>query len=137
MIIQDTFGLSFLLISMIERRSERISYFIDANIRSESNVYNVCIENLSTDGIECMVTAKRLTSMDFSQGKIVILSLETKKGKPINMNCIIKWYIKAPNYDKAMVLGMKILNPPQEYREMVEKDIKKCSGHISVEQMEK
>jgi len=121
--------------NMIERRSERISYFIDANIRAESNVYNACIENLSLDGVECMVTAKQLTSMDFSQGKIVILSVDTKKGETLNMNCIIKWFIKAPNYDKAMILGMKILNPPHQYREMVEKDIKKCVGLISENQV--
>jgi len=79
-----------------------------------------------------MVTAKQFPLEDFSPGKIVILSFETNEEKTLDMNCIIKWFIKAPNYDKAMILGMKILNPPQEYRDMVEKDIEKCAGQTSV-----
>ncbi len=77
------------------------------------------VENVSEDGVEYILSSLIDTSKDFVPDKIIDLNFETPSGDIINVQCEVKWFFRAAPDDKDLTLGMKIIDPPYEYKKLI------------------
>ncbi len=84
-----------------------------------------CLINVSTEAnakkinkIHFKVPSK--DSEDFKPEKIAEVYFQIPYGEAINLNCKVIWF-SVSQYDKRTeVLGMEIINPPEQYKEFFE-----------------
>jgi len=104
---------------MDTRASRRIPFSLDAEIVSEDNTFNGYIENISQDGIECLMSTHVQSPADFTQNKILSINFQVPSGDEFNLKCELMWYLEASPHDKKLLLGMKIISPPSRYKNLV------------------
>lgn len=104
---------------MERRKSERLPFSSDANIVLRDQSYTGAIENVSEDGVEYLLTSTIQTTEDLMPEKLIDLNFKTPSGKHISLTCEVKWYLKTPEDGKKLTMGMRIINPPAEYRELI------------------
>ena len=104
---------------MERRRSKRLTYNLNAKVRSGGFTYDGSIENVSEGGVEYLLTSLDHTTDDFKPDKIIELNFETPSGKVIALTCEVKWFLKSTRGNKKLTLGMKITNPPIAYKELI------------------
>lgn len=104
---------------MERRYSKRIPSNLKATIVSEGKRYEGSIENISEGGVEYLLTSLIHVSGEFKPDKEMQLSFQMPSGETLNLTCEVKWYLKDSPEEETMVVGMKIIEPPQEYMELV------------------
>ena len=101
------------------RESPRTHSNIDAKIISEGKTFEGSIENVSEDGMEYLMTSFIQASKDFTPDKRIDLVFKAPSGEMISLDCEVVWFLKAEPREDNLVLGMRIINPPVQYRNMV------------------
>lgn len=101
--------------SMERRKSKRIPFFTDANILFEDDFYGGTIGNISENGFECIVTSVTRSLNGILPHKKIVLHYQVASGNEIDLNCEVVWTFKPPLYKKALVMGLKRLNPASDY----------------------
>ena len=108
---------------MENRLSERIPCNLNATIMSEDGVFDGVIENVSECGVEYLITSSIISAGDFTPQKIIKLNFQIPSGEKLNLECEVEWFLKTPeNKDKSLILGMKIIDPPEIYKDLVDKN---------------
>jgi hypothetical protein len=114
---------------MDRRQYKRSPHFLDANIVSGRNVYDGCIENVSRDGIEYIITSTLQAPAHMIPEKVIDLYLEVPSGEEANLRCEVVWYLKNLPFvctskspkDIKMLLGLKVLYPTSTYCRLIDK----------------
>ena len=104
---------------MERRKSERLPFSSGASIVFRDRSYAGAIENISEDGVEYLVTSTIQTTEDLTPEKLIELNFQTPSGSNISLKCEVKWFLRTPGDGKTLTLGMKIIDPPAEYRELI------------------
>ncbi|RJQ53431.1 MAG: PilZ domain-containing protein [Nitrospiraceae bacterium] len=105
---------------MDERRhSGRKPVNLDAKIIAEGRVFDGCIENMSEDGLEYFMTSFVSASRDFFSNKMITMTFQSPSGEMISLTCELMWFLETSPAEKALFLGMKIVNPSKPFRELV------------------
>ena len=87
---------------------------------SEGNSFDGVIENVSEDGIEYLITSSIMSSGNFTPKKMIKLNFRIPSGETLDLNCEVEWFLKTPkDKDKSLILGMRIIDPPEIYRKLV------------------
>ncbi len=106
---------------MEKRISKRQPVELEAEIISGGERYEVCIENISENGvgIECSI---KETEIYFEPGATIELKLHLPSGEILNLNCDVKWYTRVKNVFQEITIrvGLQIIDPPLEYRKFYE-----------------
>ena len=110
------------------RSSMRYSVNLNSVIISNFSNYLGFIENVSEEGLAYIRVERdtfTMTLKKFTPEKIIHMILVVPDGVALNLTCQIKWSsLLSPPWplpeDYPMLgIGMKIINPPQKYREYV------------------
>jgi hypothetical protein len=104
---------------MERRRFYRIPVKLKANIICGGKTYAGFIKNVSESGLGYLITSVVETPEDFKLKKIVQVSFQVPSDEMLNLKCEIIWFLRTPFDDKTLTLGMKIIDPPPEYKEFV------------------
>ncbi|MBL7049530.1 MAG: PilZ domain-containing protein [Nitrospira sp.] len=92
---------------------------LSAKISSQNITYDGLIENVTEDGLEYLMTSFIEVSTDFTPEKILDMKFTMPDGEELNLNCEVQWYMKTSPEEKKLMLGMKIIEPPETYRALV------------------
>ena len=104
---------------MDNRRSERISDNLDAEIVASGVSYPGIIMNFSEGGLY-MVTATANSIVDITPSSNVELKCTLPDGKLLNMDCEVKWFqTKTSPHGVSFSMGMEIKSPPKEYEDFI------------------
>lgn len=104
---------------MDNRRSERISDNLDAEIVAGGVSYPGIIMNFSEEGLY-MVTATANNIVDITPSSSVELKCTLPGGKALNMECEVKWFqTKTSPHGVSFSMGMEIKFPPKEYEDFI------------------
>ncbi len=106
---------------MEKRRYKRFAVTLNAEVISDGKSYEGIIGNVSEEGVAYTLTTFVQVREDFTPKKVIDLVFQIPSGGKLNLSCEVRWYLK-PNPDKdTIILGMKILAPPPEYKEWIKK----------------
>ena len=54
---------------------------------------------------------------------MIKLNFRIPSGETLDLDCKVEWFLKTPqDEDKSLMLGMKIIDPPEIYRKLVNRD---------------
>jgi hypothetical protein len=104
---------------MEKRHSERLLCHLKAKIISAGKTFDGFIENVSEEGLEYLISSLIQVPEDFTPEKMIKLIFQNHSGETINLTCEAKWFLRSSPDSKTLTVGMKIINPPQEYRELI------------------
>lgn len=104
---------------MERRNSERIPINLKATISSEGNSFEGIVENMSEDGLEYFMTSIVKVPQDFVPKKLMNISFQDRSGEMFSLICELIWFLETHKEGKNLLLGMKIIDPPFTYKEMV------------------
>ncbi len=108
---------------MEKRHSERFPCNLDATIISEGSIFEGVIENVSEDGVEYLITSSITSSGKFTPKKMIKLKFQIPSGEKLDLDCELEWFLRTPeDKDKSLIIGMKIVDPPEIYRNLVNKN---------------
>ncbi|UCH80186.1 MAG: PilZ domain-containing protein [Nitrospiraceae bacterium] len=102
---------------MDNRFYKRTQVQLNARIITEGKEFDGSIENVSEGGIGYLINSSIKDSTDFSPRKMIEVDFLTSAGEKIRLECEIVWFSRSPAGDNELTLGMKIVNPPPEYKE--------------------
>ncbi len=103
---------------MERRHSKRIPVNLNAKIISEDSIFDGIIENMSEDGLEYFMTSFIKTSQDITPQRLIKCNFLSPSGEMLDLNCELIWFLETAPGEK--LLGMRIINPPLTYKEIVE-----------------
>lgn len=105
---------------MEKRKFVRKPCHLDAAIISGDKIYDGYIGNISEEGLEYLMTAYVQSPRDFTPERILQLNFPVSVKETVNLTCEAIWFLRAVSLDQTLI-GMKIINPPQKYRELIRK----------------
>ena len=100
---------------MEKRRHKRIYIHLKARITVDEQTYDGYIENISESGIGYLMSSPGRFKDDFLSNKSIDLNLLMQPDNMIVLDCIATWAKRGMVSDKTIGVGMKILDPPNEY----------------------
>ena len=101
------------------RRAKRIVIKLKAEIVTESQGSNIgYLENLSEEGIY-MISVPANPMIDFQPGTTFDLKFQLSSGQKLNLHCKVKWSFKTPPHGLTNSMGLEIIDPPEEYKELL------------------
>ncbi len=106
---------------MERRGAERIPFNLKAGIESGGITYDGLVENVSDGGMEYLITSTVEAASDFTPDKVIKLEMVMPSGVRVSLTCEVKWFVKTEEGDEKLVMGMKIVDPPAEYRSWIKK----------------
>lgn len=96
---------------------------MNATITSEGNIFDGVIENVSEGGMEYLITSSIMSSGNFTPKKMIKLNFRIPSGESLDLDCEVEWFLKTPqDENKSLILGMKIIDPPEIYRKLVNRE---------------
>jgi hypothetical protein len=102
-----------------QRCSKRFNVRLKSVILSKQQSYAGYLENVSNERLAYTMSNVNYTSQDFAPEKIIKLIFLTPFGETLNLNCEIIWTSALlPDY-VTFCMGMKIIEPPSEYRKYI------------------
>ncbi|MDA8083811.1 MAG: PAS domain-containing protein [Nitrospiraceae bacterium] len=116
---------------MGERHSDRVPVRFDTKIILAGKAYDGYVTNISEDGIGCSITSVLKAPKDFIPIRIPELRFSLPDGRAVALKCELAWFTGAGPEDQRLTLGLKIIDPPREYRNFV-KDL--SSNHPDLPQ---
>jgi hypothetical protein len=101
-----------------KRRSRRIGYNLDVEVKSGGNGYSGFIENLSREGLFVIASHFEHVS-DFVTGAVISVDFQTPSGIEMELRCEIKRMSinREPLAGSVYFFGLEIIDPPLEYEE--------------------
>jgi hypothetical protein len=116
MIIIYNYGkIEVLHLNMERRKHKRIYINEKAQITLDDKVYKGYIVDTSDGGINFMLTSPFHVRDETAHNAVAELS----SGKIEHLKCEIVWTKKGLNTGNTIALGMKIINPSNEYRDWI------------------
>ena len=106
-------------LSELETNSVLTRPYPAARLVSKNEIYDVAIDDVFEDGVEYLMTVSILASDDFSADRIIDLMLQTPSGYSLNLKCEVKWYLEVTPHNRKLLLGMKVLTPTPQYKELL------------------
>ncbi len=103
---------------MENKHMEREPYYFGITFISAGKTYNGYIEKISEDELDCLLTSFIDAPEGFTPDKNIMLNLPVTKEETIRLNCETIWFLREPE-DKKTFLGIKIVNLPQKYRDLI------------------
>lgn len=107
-----------------EQRSQRYIVNINSIILSNGRRYAGFIENVSEGGLAYKRYSFTPMLPEFAPQNVIDLILKMPSGEDVNLNCEIIWSFEHSPWHlvqklSTLGMGMKILNPPEPFREYV------------------
>ncbi len=106
---------------MEKRHSDRATCHLKVKIVSADITYDGFIENVSEEGFECMIPSFIQAPEDFALDNMIKLEFLGPSGETINLNCVAIWHLRSSLDYKKMLMGMKIIEPSQDYNDLMRK----------------
>ncbi len=103
---------------MEKRLSKRLRVKLNARCVSIDVCHATYVENVSEEGV-FIQTAPADTKIDFTSGMPVELQIQLHSGETITLNCEIRWAYQNPPDGMSSSVGMKIIDPPSQYKEFL------------------
>lgn len=105
---------------MIDKRVyKRYSVTLRAEVMSGGKHFDGIIGNVSEEGLAYVM----MTFIDASDGFVprngIALIFTTPGGETFNLRCDVRWFLKPSEDKQRFIAGMKIIDPPDEYRRWV------------------
>jgi len=88
-------------------------------IVSSGENYHALMENVYEDDVEHLMIASIIASKDFIPEKMVMFHVRKPDGGTLSLNCSIKWFLRALDKSEKVILGIKVIDPPQSYRAFI------------------
>jgi hypothetical protein len=104
---------------MDNRFYKRTSVNLNARIIADGRSFEGAIENVSEGGVGYIINSSIKDSTDFKPAKKIEISFRTSSGNNINLECEIAWFSRPPAGTTDLALGLKIVDPPSEYKEWI------------------
>jgi hypothetical protein len=101
--------------------TERTPVRLKAKIISGDEIYPGFIQNVSESGIRYFIESVIKAEKDFVPKKMIELNFKLPSGETVNLDCEIIWSSRKTPDDKDLIIGIKILKPPQKYKKFVKK----------------
>jgi len=108
--------------TMERRHQKRLHLHIKAKIRLDDNEYDGYIENISENGIGYLLSSSFKPRDEIRVTKYFELTLEIPLDNTVSLHCEVMWINKGTFSGSTVGLGMKIIDPPQEYIDWVNKE---------------
>jgi hypothetical protein len=102
---------------MEQKRSKRKFIRTKTEIASDENIFEGVIKNISAKGIYVRVDAGK-SKIKFNPGKILKLKFKHNSSETLNLRCIIKWSNIIPTYGLTYDIGLEILDPSFNNKEV-------------------
>jgi hypothetical protein len=106
---------------MEQRRFKRIPLILDAKIVSQNGSFEGFTENASVEGFKYLIRSLVSKATDFVIGDTIELVFKLPDGDSLDLTCEIMWVSESSASNERISLGLKIIDPPQKYREFLEK----------------
>ena len=100
--------------------NERVRVNLSGNISSGGKTYEGLIENVSTEGMEYLISSSIKVSKDFIPEKIMEVNFETPSGSILNLTCDVICFLRPEPEERTVVFGMKVQEPPPQYVEFID-----------------
>jgi hypothetical protein len=81
--------------------------------------YKGVIGNVSEEGISSTITTYIKTDEEFAPQKGIRLDFQLPSGEEIKLHCEIRWFLKTPDKNAGLMLGLFILEPPKVYKDWI------------------
>ncbi|RJQ16117.1 MAG: PilZ domain-containing protein [Nitrospiraceae bacterium] len=92
---------------------------LNAKVVSGGRIFDGTIESVSEDGLEYFITSFIKASGDLIPSKLVNINFQAPTGETLNLNCELMWFLETSPEDKTLLVGMKIIDPPLTYKEIL------------------
>jgi hypothetical protein len=103
---------------MERRRYKRITVDLEARLFLGRTGYSGIIRNISEEGM-FVRTSPIYNPIDLGPGATLQIECRLPAGEELNLNCSVKWSLKIPPENLRSCIGIKIIDPPVEYRGFV------------------
>lgn len=101
------------------RRHKRFIITLHAKVRVGDEIYEGLIGNVSEEGISSTITTYVKTDNKFYPNKKIGLSFDLPSGRPVDLMCEVRWFLKPSKEKETLILGLYILDPPSQYKEWI------------------
>ncbi len=99
---------------------DKLRVNLNSNIYSGGKTYAGNLEYISNEGMEYILSSSIKVSKDFTPSQIIQLSFQTPLGSSIKLTCNVICFLRSEPEDKTLTMGMKVLNPPPQYIELID-----------------
>lgn len=99
---------------------------VTVKIVLKNKAYYGVIDDVYNDETEYLLTCS-MNAGDFKPEKIMMLHLQLPSGETPCITCDVKWLLKNSDDNNRLILGMKIIGSPLDYRKFTE--YFKCFQH--------
>jgi hypothetical protein len=100
--------------------TERTSVHLQAKIVSGDETYHGIIQNVSETGIGSFIESVFKVEEGFTPKKKIKILFQAPSGETIRLDCEIIWYSRESPEDKKLSIGIKIVEPSEQYRQFVQ-----------------
>jgi hypothetical protein len=104
---------------MGQRGNKRFILTLHADVIIGEKTYKGVIGNVSEEGISSTITTFIKTDEEFQPHKGIRLDFQLPSGVEVKLNCEIRWFLKTPDKNTGLILGLFILEPPQVYKDWI------------------
>jgi hypothetical protein len=104
---------------MEKRSANRKACNLEANIVSGGITCQGFIENVSENGMEYLMTSEIISSKNFTPDKRIELNFRIPSGEELKLDCEVRWFLRVTPEQNRLVLGMRIIDPPLEYKKFI------------------
>lgn len=104
---------------MERRKQKRLKFLRKATLLIDTKPYAGFIEDVSIDGIKYVVTAFLNTPENFSPRRQLQCAFQLPSGAVIRLSGELVWFTRLSPSDKELTVGIKLVDPPIEFREFV------------------
>ncbi|MBI4680203.1 MAG: hypothetical protein HY753_03050 [Nitrospirae bacterium] len=66
-----------------------------------------------------MISAPANPMIDLQPGTAFDLKFQLPSGQNVNLHCKVKWSFKTPPHCLTSSMGLEIIDPPEEYKELL------------------
>lgn len=83
-------------------------------------MFEAIVGNVSEEGIGYTLTTFMRVEAEFAPRKEINLSIKIPSGDVLNLRCEIQWFLKQSEERGSLLMGMKIIDPSESYREWIQ-----------------
>ncbi len=105
---------------MERRHSPRVPIRLNAEVKTEGKTYAGVIDNISEEGMEYLITSYIEATGEFQSEQKVEMKFRAPSGETVDVDCEVRWSMENAADERVLIVGMKILDPPSRYRELIE-----------------
>ncbi len=109
---------------MIERRrGKRARVTLPARISLDGVTYDGMIGNVAEEGMFYNITTLVESDVDFSPHENIGIEVNIPHLGITRLKCEIRWFLKPSNGRKSLIMGMQVIDPSEEYRAWVRRQL--------------